>query len=128
MVDIHQQVYGIVGLHHLEAVERSLLQVEWSYELILITIQLFFLHAADGHLHLHTVFGCLHDGISLCGKMHAELRMQVYHLLDTVGQLLCISSRGVSEQVRDIVNRRRRILQALEIDTRLSIRQRHTLK
>ena len=60
--------------------------------------------------------------------MHAELRMLVYHLLDAVGQLLCISSRGVSEQVRDIVDRRRRILQTLEINTRLSIRQGHTLK
>ena len=128
MMNVHQQVDGVVGLHDFKAVERSLLQIERSYELVLVFIQFFLLHHAEGYLHGNAALGGLHDGVALGGEVNAELGMLAYHLLYALGQSVGIGTGGVGEQIGDVVDGRSGILQTLEVNTRLGIRQRHGFK
>ena len=71
VMNIHQQVYPTRRLHHLEAIERRLLQVERLYELILVGRQCLIAHLNNRHLHRYAVCQGLHDGIAFSGKMDA---------------------------------------------------------
>ena len=109
VMDVHEQMHRLSGPHHLEAVERRLLQVERLHELILISQQLLLAHLGDGAPLLLTerqcdaVVGCLDDGVALCGEVYAQLRMAVHHLLYGCGQLLRVCSFGEGEQVGDVI-------------------------
>ena len=104
MVDIHQQVDIIVGLHNLKTIERSLLQVKWSNKLVLVCIQLFLLHHAERNLHGNAVLGGLHDGVALGGEVNAEFGMLTNYLFNTFSQFFGIGVGGVGEQVGDVVD------------------------
>ena len=104
MVDIHQQVDIIVGLYDFKTIERSLLQVKWSNELVFVCIQLFLLHHAERNLHGNAVLGGLCDGVALGGKVNAEFGMLTNYLFNTFSQLVGIGIGGVGEQVGDVVD------------------------
>ena len=121
VVDVHQEMDTTVGLDDLEAVERRLLQIERAYKLILIGSQRLITHLRYGHFHGHSVCQSLHDGVALGSKVNAQFRMSLHDQLHDTGQFVGLDASRIAEQIRDIIYRRRRILQALEIDASLGI-------
>ena len=59
--------------------------------------------------------------------MDAELRVRFDNLLHGVGQLLCLDTSRIVQKIGDIINGRYRILHALEIHTRLGVREWNTV-
>ena len=125
MVDVHQEVCASLGLDYLEAVQRSLLQVEGLHELVLIGIQFLLAHGGDRHLHGYTFVGCLYDGVALGREVDAQFGMALRNGLHGVSQLLGIGSFRIGQQVRNIIDGRGGILQAVEIHASLRIRKGH---
>ena len=123
VVDIHQQVCAVLGLHHLEAVEWRLLQVERTDEVLLIRGQLIVGHFRYGNLYGYAVFHRLHNFVSHCRKVNAQLRMSLHHLLDGLCQLVGISAIGIAQETGNVIDGRGGILHALEVDTRLGVAQ-----
>ena len=127
VVDIHEQVYPTLGLHHLETIEGRLLQVERLHKVVLIGLQCLVGHLRDGHLHRYAVLQGLDNVVALCSEVDTQLRMLFYGLFDGSSQPLHLRTIGECQQIRNIVDGRGRILQTLEIDTRLGIGQRTRL-
>ena len=50
--------------------------------------------------------------------------MCFYNLLHGIGQFLCLDTCRIVQKIRDVINSRYRILQALEIHSRLGVRER----
>ena len=59
--------------------------------------------------------------------MYAHFGMDLDDLFDDIGQSVCFSTSRIAEQTSGIVNGGKRILQTLEIDTRLSVGKRGRL-
>ena len=121
MVNVHQKMDGGGRLDNLTAVEGRLLQIERTHKLILIGGQGLIGHLCDGHLDRHAVRHCLHDGVALGSKVDAQFRMSLHNLLHDIGQTLRLYPCRESEQIGDVVDGRRGVLQTFEVDAGLGV-------
>ena len=121
VVNVHQEMDTTVGLDNLETIEGRLLQVEGTHKLILIGSQCLIGHLGDGHLDGHAVSQGLHDGVALGSKVDAQFRMSLHDLLHDIGQTLSLYPSRESEQIGDVVDSRRGVLQAVEVDAGLGV-------
>ena len=123
VMDVHEQMDGALRLDYLEAIKRRFLQVEGLHELILVARQSLIRHLGNRHLGRHAVLQGLDDGVAFRSEMHAEFGMAFHNSLDRLGKLACFCACGEGQQVRNVIDRRRGILQAIEVDACLGIAQ-----
>ena len=114
-------------LDNLKAVEGRLLQIEGTHEVVLIGSQGLIGHLGDGHLDGHAVRHGLNDGISLSGKMDIQFGMGLSNALHGVSQTGSIDAGWIGQQIGDVVDGRRGVLQTVEVDAGLGVAERGAL-
>ena len=124
MVYVHQEIDGVSGLDHLEAVQRGFLQVERPDEIVLVCLERFGVHLGDRHLYGNAVGQRLDDRVAVGDEVHSQFGVALYHALDRGSKLVDIRPCGHRQQIRDIVKRGCRVLHTLEIDAGLGVGQR----
>ena len=129
VVHIHQQIGLLFGSHYFEAIERSRAEVERLHKVLFIASQLLLLaHLLDGNLYGLFQIGGLYDALFAITKVNGHLWMCLDKCLDGLGK--CCSIRILLElnAVWNIVQRRCRILQTVEIDASLGVGERDTVR
>ena len=124
VMDVDQQAYMVLCGDDLEAVQRSLLQVERLHELALIGLQLLCRHrvACDDDFLLR--IADLHHVGALAAEVYGELRMQLYQCRERLRQTVGIGVLREGQQCGEVVEGAGRLLQAVHVDAHLRIRQR----
>ena len=124
MMHIQQQVTSCGCFHDFGTIERRFLQIEGTHKLVLVFCQFLFAHFDDIHLDGSAVISRLDDAVALGREVDAEFGMCLNHAFHDVGQAVGVGIVGIGEQIRDVVDGRGWIFQAVEIDTSLGIGQR----
>ena len=127
VMDIQQQVDTSRGLDHLGAVQGRFLQVERTNKLILVFRQFFFSHFGDIHLNGNAILGRLDNAVALGSKVDIQLGMRLNDKLHSISKTISVNTFGIGKQIRNVIDGRSRILQAVKINTRLCIGQRSTV-
>ena len=90
MVYVHQEIDGVSGLDHLEAVQRGFLQVERPDEIVLVCLERFGVHLGDRYLHRNAVSEGLDDGVAVGDEVHSQFGVALCHALDRGRKLVGI--------------------------------------
>ena len=123
MMEVREQIDLLRRLHNLQPVQRSLVQVEGSYELELIVRQLVLAHLrqrdVDGLLQ---VLNLSNLGV-FCLKVYAQLRMSLHKGPQCSGKCLHVGRERERYLQGYVVNSRGGVLHAIHINACLGIAQ-----
>ena len=124
VMDIHQQI-DMLGSHDdFKAIEYIVGKVEGAHELVFVSGQRLLAHLSDGHLHRMLRVQMLHEACLVLTETNGQLRMFPDECLQGISQRVGVSRRREGYLHRDVVERCRRILQTVEIYSRLRVAQR----
>ena len=123
MMHIHQQIGLLLCNHYLKTVERPCTEVEGLHEILFILSQFLLAHLLDGYLCCLLQINGLADAFLAINKVNGHLRMRLDERPDGFGKCCCVRILLELNAIWDIVERRCRILQTVEIDTSLGVAQ-----
>ena len=126
VMNIHQQIDMLWCRHYLKAIECIVGKVEGTHEFIFVCRQPLLAHLSDGHLHRTDIIQALYKPRFIITEMNSQLWMLPDECLYSLNQRVGVCRRGKRNLRWDIVERCRRILQTVKINTRLSVTQRIT--
>ena len=124
MVDVAQQIQVLLRAHDDETEKQVFLQVERMYELMFEGIHLCLFECFLGYVDSCFVHHLLVDGLDDIGflgrKMDEEFRVVKHRLAYGLTQCVGLYVQRHLSTDRHVIERRGRVLHALEIDTELS--------
>ena len=123
MMHIHQQIGLLVCNHYLKTIERTCAEVEGLHEILSILRQFLLAHLFYGYLYNLLQINGLADTFLAINEVNSHLGMRLDERSDSFGKCRCIRIPLQLDAVWNIVQRRCGILQAVEIDTSLSVAQ-----
>ena len=94
MVYIHHQTGLLLGSHNLKAIERTRSEVERTYEVVLICLQLLLAHLLHRNLYCLFQIDGLNDTILAIAEMYSHLWMSLHKSLDSIDDGRTISILG----------------------------------
>ena len=127
VMDVHHQIYPLLGGDNLRTVERSLPQVEGLDELPLVMGYVFLLALALGNLYRLLKVHNLDNFRPCTSKMRLQLRMRLDEGLHSLGQQLDVHIFGETNKDWRVIYSGFGVLDGIHINTHLSIRQRNVV-
>ena len=126
VMDVGIEVQSLLRANDCEAAKAVVTEVERTYELRSEGLKLRLIYLYTIHFYLSAIVYHLLHACVVSAEMNKEFGMVSRNLLNSRTQLLIGYLQRQTCAHRDIIQRGRRVLHALEIDTRLSETQRNT--